>query len=256
MPARMEIPMYDNYIFDLYGTLLDIHTNEKKPSLWKKMAEIYSSLGASYTTLELKKNYLQFCREEIARVTALVHENPDAEIRNVFRALFTLRGIKPSDELISYIAITFRSLSRDKLQVYPHLFSLFDALKSQGKKIYLLSNAQSAFTLPELAMTGLLPVFDGILISSDVGICKPDARFMEQLLSRYSLDRARSIMVGNDRSSDILIANRCHMDSLFIQTDISPALTASEHRMAPSEQRATYEILDGDFARLVKTLLA
>ena len=26
--------MYQNYIFDLYGTLVDIRTNERKPSLW------------------------------------------------------------------------------------------------------------------------------------------------------------------------------------------------------------------------------
>lgn len=29
--------MYKNYIFDLYGTLLDIHTNESKKYLWEKM---------------------------------------------------------------------------------------------------------------------------------------------------------------------------------------------------------------------------
>lgn len=34
--------MYRNFIFDLYGTLVDIHTNEYKPSLWKKMALFYS----------------------------------------------------------------------------------------------------------------------------------------------------------------------------------------------------------------------
>ena len=28
--------MYQNYIFDLYGTLVDIHTNEKKAYLWEK----------------------------------------------------------------------------------------------------------------------------------------------------------------------------------------------------------------------------
>ena len=27
--------MYHNFIFDLYGTLVDIHTNENKTSLWK-----------------------------------------------------------------------------------------------------------------------------------------------------------------------------------------------------------------------------
>ena len=45
--------MYKNYIFDLYGTLIDINTNEWKKSLWKNMAMIYSMSGASYTGKEL-----------------------------------------------------------------------------------------------------------------------------------------------------------------------------------------------------------
>ena len=47
--------MYEAYIFDLYGTLVDIRTNEEKAYLWKKMSEIYSSMGACYEPMELKK---------------------------------------------------------------------------------------------------------------------------------------------------------------------------------------------------------
>ena len=28
---------YENYIFDLYGTLVDIHTDEEKTELWEKL---------------------------------------------------------------------------------------------------------------------------------------------------------------------------------------------------------------------------
>ena len=37
--------MYQNYIFDLYGTLVDIRTNERKPSLWKYMAQYMTLHG-------------------------------------------------------------------------------------------------------------------------------------------------------------------------------------------------------------------
>ena len=40
--------MYKNYIFDLYGTLVDIRTDEYKDSLWKDIAKIYSINGAKY----------------------------------------------------------------------------------------------------------------------------------------------------------------------------------------------------------------
>ena len=33
--------MYNNYIFDLYGTLIDINTDEWNDDLWKKIAILY-----------------------------------------------------------------------------------------------------------------------------------------------------------------------------------------------------------------------
>ena len=29
---------YKNYLFDLYGTLVDIHTNEEAPSFWRSVS--------------------------------------------------------------------------------------------------------------------------------------------------------------------------------------------------------------------------
>ena len=47
--------MYQNYIFDLYGTLADTHTNEGKHYLWNKLSAFFSAYGAIYTPSELKK---------------------------------------------------------------------------------------------------------------------------------------------------------------------------------------------------------
>ena len=49
--------MYKNCIFDLYGTLVDIHTNEKKEELWEKLAMLYRYYGADYETEELRTMY-------------------------------------------------------------------------------------------------------------------------------------------------------------------------------------------------------
>ena len=45
---------YSNYIFDLYGTLVDIWTDEESPVLWEQMASLYSCYGADYTAEALK----------------------------------------------------------------------------------------------------------------------------------------------------------------------------------------------------------
>ncbi len=60
--------MYENYIFDLYGTLVDIRTNENKASLWKYLAGYMTLQGAPYSAAELRKRYrslvIYLCRKQ------------------------------------------------------------------------------------------------------------------------------------------------------------------------------------------------
>ena len=54
--------MGDTYFFDLYGTLVDIWTDEGKASLWRGAARFYSLCGAVYAPRELRERYLPCAR--------------------------------------------------------------------------------------------------------------------------------------------------------------------------------------------------
>ena len=41
---------YENYVFDLYGTLVDIHTVEEKTIVWEQMTAYFAEQGAVYET--------------------------------------------------------------------------------------------------------------------------------------------------------------------------------------------------------------
>ena len=47
--------MYKNYIFDLYGTLIDINTDEWSAKLWKSLQILYAYHGAEYTPQEIPR---------------------------------------------------------------------------------------------------------------------------------------------------------------------------------------------------------
>ena len=49
--------MYETCIFDLYGTLVDIHTDEEKEELWERLALFYAFYGAAYTPGGLRAAY-------------------------------------------------------------------------------------------------------------------------------------------------------------------------------------------------------
>lgn len=236
--------MYQNYIFDLYGTLADTHTNEKKAYLWKKMADIFSSFDALYEPLELRRQYERYCAEAEKEMNSKYAE---IHIETVFNRLFLDKGVTVNAQMIEMIGHVMRVLSRDYIKLYPGVMEFFLALKAKGKGVYLLSNAQRIFTESELKVLGIYDLFDGIYISSDKGIKKPDPKFMEQLLDEFHLNKKESIMIGNDCSSDVAVANACQMDSLFIQSNISPAL--------PKEIPATYAITDGDFTKVITMIL-
>ncbi|CAN5764992.1 HAD-IA family hydrolase [soil metagenome] len=70
-------------------------------------------------------------------------------------------------------------------------------LRRRPVGLYALSN-WSAETFP-LARErfDFLGWFDGILLSGEIGICKPDPRIFRQLIERYGLEPARTVFVDD-----------------------------------------------------------
>lgn len=228
--------MYKAYIFDLYGTLVDIKTDEKQIIIWEKMALYFGYFGVIYEPEELQDKYLK-------TIEKLMEANkktkyPDIEIEDVFYKLFRLKNVQPKKKAARDAAKVFRMLSTEYIKVYDGVFELLKLLRGKGKQVYLLSNAQTKFTIPELKHLGLKDYFDGIYISSDYGMCKPCEDFFGILLKTEELKKQECIMIGNDYSTDIKGANGIGMDSIYIQTNI-----VNEEA---KEQPSKYKILSGN----------
>lgn len=227
---------YESYIFDLYGTLVDIHTEEGKEELWNKLALFYGYYDALYTPEELKQRYGELVsgKEDVLRKELNesgkkrddVHEShPEIKIEEVFRALFEEKGVMADDALAIHAGQFFRVLSTEYVRLYDGVIKVLEALKAAGKKVYLLSNAQRIFTEYEMHTLGIASYFDDILISSDYSVKKPDVRFFELLLDRHQIDVSSAIMIGNDAVSDIQGAKNVGLTTCYIHSNISPELS-------------------------------
>ncbi len=168
----------------------------------------------------------------------------------MFDDLFKEKGVEVSMDIIRTIGQTFRVISTKFLCLYDGVTDLLESIHTAGRKVYLLSNAQEMFTRHEMIALGIYDKFDGIVFSSDEGLCKPEEKFFRTVVERYNLDIRQSIMIGNDAGTDILGANTIGMDSLYIHSDISPMLTDPTGADIP----ATYRVMDGDFTK-IKTLI-
>lgn len=220
--------MYKNYFFDLYGTLVDIWTDEREPSLWRGLAGFYSLSGASYNAMEIWERYLVLCADETERLAAarpdLGTEGVEIELRDVFRCLFEVKGITASAEKVEDTALLFRALSFTQApRLMNGVKTTLKGLRQRGAHLYLLSNAQSCFTVPELRCLGLFEgIFDGIFLSSDFGVKKPAPAFFQAALEQAGLCADEVLMVGNDPVADIRGADSVGMESRYIHTSQSP----------------------------------
>lgn len=243
-----DMKEYKNYIFDLYGTLVDIHTNENKASLWKNMAVIYSMMGAPYTSGELKKQYKKLVCGEASQMKAgiiqkyadesLTEEDMEVLLENVFKKLFEQKGVVVDHAQIEQIGVVFRSLSLEYIRLFEGVPELLMRLKKNGKKIYLLSNAQRMFTEPEMKMLDIYDSFDGIIYSSDAGVKKPSFHFYDALFKKYNLNKEESVMIGNEYRADIYGAERFGIDSMYVFT----AQSGEEPQKLPGNCRRLKQI--------------
>lgn len=242
--------MFKNYVFDLYGTLIDINTDEWDMSLWEKLAILYRYKGAEYTAPEINKAYNKYVEAEKNRVKKRFPEYSviDIKIEKVFKKLFTAKKVKATAKEIDFICTAFRCYSTKYIKLYDGVTDLLDTLKSKGKKIYLLSNAQRKFTENELNMFGLIPYFDGIIISSDEECSKPDKHYFDILIERYNLNRKETIMIGNDYISDIKGAFDAGLKSLYIHQSISPEIKGT--------LLSDYKVMDGDVFKIKKLIVS
>ena len=138
----MKLPLtYDNYIFDLYGTLVDIHTDESDTAIWEKLAMFYGYYGALYETKELKERYETLVKSSEAELKkkledmdiekqnevsdaqfaiSYAHEaSPEIHIEDVFEKLYEEKGVNPTKELSVHTGQFFRVMSTEYIKLYP-----------------------------------------------------------------------------------------------------------------------------------------
>ncbi len=228
---------YSNYVFDLYGTLVDIHTEENDPVLWQKFALFYGYYDAIYEPEELKQAYGALVKGKEAELKQTLdgdaryaHEaSPEIEITEVFRELYARKGVEADETLAVHTGQFFRVLSTEYVRTYPGTEAMLQGLRENGKKVYLLSNAQRIFTEYEMHVLGIAKYFDEILISSDYKTKKPDKRFFDVLMERYALNAKETLFIGNDSHTDIAGAQTVGLDTFYVHSNISPAKDLAEN---------------------------
>ena len=181
---------------------------------------------------------------------------PELRIEEIFGQLFERKGVTEDlERLARNAAQFFRILSIEYLRLYPGVKEALGALREDGHRIWLLSNAQRVFTAYEMEALGLNDCFDGIYISSDYGCRKPDRRFFNALLKERNIQPGEALMIGNDLQTDIGGAKAAGMDAFYIQSNLSPE-AAEDDGGEGKAKGADYRIRGADWFEILKRIRA
>lgn len=238
---------YNCVLFDMYGTLVDIHTDEQQRQLWQTLAQyIDKHYATSVTPDTLQQMYLDNCHK-LTQLQLQKVDYADIDIPTVLRNIVKQLGVTIDIEQGNCLARLLRKHSTINIAVYEGVVDMLQQLRDKGVKILLLSNAQQLFAVEELTQLSLIDYFDGLVISSTYGISKPSPLLADILRQRYDIDRYNTIMVGNDYSSDIAFANNIGIDSIYIHSNISPTLD--------NHTTSTYTVLDQDYSKVTAIVI-
>lgn len=238
--------MITTILFDIYGTLIDILTDESDPLAYDAMSK-----WLEYKYIYLSGDQLRwFYREEFARrlgmeearsrVEADIFKNiieefearlgerkelyPDADVREVFKTIILKFASRTPEELAHLstdLSHLFRATTRKRIFLYPTVKPALEQLQKKYR-LGIVSNAQEAFTMPELGLYGLDRYFEAVVLSSQVGVKKPNSRIFARALGDLNVNPSEVVMVGNDMVSDMMGASKLGMRTIYIQQKNKP----------------------------------
>lgn len=132
-----------------------------------------------------------------------------------FHTLHTFLNIDPNKLPGNFIEPEHPKQPKGKWEAFPSTLQTLENLKEQGIRIGLISNwNDTARTV--LDDTQLTSYFEKIIISSEVGMEKPDQRIFEIALDAIDIPADECIYVGDNYYDDVVGSKQVGMDSILI----------------------------------------
>lgn len=209
-------------LFDVNGTLINILTDEGMDEIYRAISHFLTYQGIFLHRGEVRQQYYRLLDEQ---VKGSKEEHPEFDAVALWRE-FLVRNIDPSqtrrsgnvNDMPRFLAHMYRGISRHRLELYPDVRSVLDALKPRFP-LAIVSDGQSAWAMPEMRATGIDGYFAPIVISGDHGFRKPDRRLFQVALDGIGAEPEDVLFVGNDMYRDVFGARQLGMKTIFFASN-------------------------------------
>lgn len=201
--------------FDLYGTLIDIKTDENELWVYEMLSRYLAYHSVHVAPEELKKAYFEGIRQHLSQSKEIY---PDVDVYKLFSDIMYKYGKKRySKNIVIDIGMLFRSLTIRHFGVFAGLYDVL-CLLSESYEIAIISDAQWVFAEPEIAMLGLDQFFKLRILSSRFGFKKPDIRLFKIAMEKLEVIPKGSIYIGDNPNKDLIGAKKAGMKFILFRS--------------------------------------
>jgi putative hydrolase of the HAD superfamily len=205
-------------LFDLYGTLIDIETDESLEEIYRTIAHYLTYHGIYLHRWEVRDRYYEHMKQQKGEERG--EEYPEIDVKAIWNSFLRREGIKAPlarRKLATILVQLYRAISRKRLQLYPDVKRVLNELRPTYR-MGIVSDAQPCWAMPEMKAVGLYDYFAPIIISANYGFRKPDTRLFGEALDAMKLVPAEVIFVGNDMYRDIYGASQLGIKTIFVDS--------------------------------------
>jgi putative hydrolase of the HAD superfamily len=203
---------YQHILFDLDGTLWDFHQNSKdtlhtlfgEHQLDKHLNCDFDSYYESY--LQINDQYWALFRE---------NKIDKFELRyGRFNASFKAFDYENLD-LAKTINDAYLLMSPYKTKLLEGTLDLLDYLKDKYT-LHIVTNGFPEVQHIKMSNSGLLPYFQELFISEEIGYNKPDKKIFEHIFGKLNTTAENCIMIGDSWEADIIGAMNADMAYIYL----------------------------------------
>lgn len=212
---------YKTLFIDLDNTLYDFSGNSREAYIAVYNLLDYDRWFRSF------EHYYEIYEEYNLRLWALYAEGKiTKEHLNAERYSHPLRVVGAPDPEAIGAQFWDEAMKRLPLgsRLMPHAKEILTYLRPKYK-MYILSNGFTELQSRKMQSAGIAHYFDGMILSEDIGVNKPNPAIFTQALRVAESTAEESLMIGDNYEVDIEGAQRVGIDQVFYnisKKDINP----------------------------------
>lgn len=213
--------------WDIDGTLLNFKAAEKAA-----IQSLFQEYGLGECPEEMLQRYSGINKAYWERLERGEITKPEVLIGR-FRDFFKAEGL--DDAIASEFNDKYQLRLGDTIVYCDDSFKIVESLRGRVKQ-YAVSNGTIAAQSKKLRLSGLGGLMDGIFLSEQLGVEKPNVEFFNKVFRAIDpVERSQVMIVGDSLTSDIRGGNNAGIITCWYNP---------ESAVAAKEYRVDYEISD------------